>query len=58
MVLEQTIICPQCKKTLSCIGGESAMGEMGFNEHYFCEICKVNLDIAVKFNTTGGDQPI
>ena len=55
-MLEQIITCPQCQKTLSCIGGESAVEEIGFNEHYFCEVCKVNIDVAVKFNTTGGDK--
>ncbi len=54
-MLEQTIICTKCKETLKCIGGESSMGELGYNEHFFCEKCKVNIDIATRFNKTGGD---
>lgn len=53
-MFESTILCQQCKKELKSIGGES-VGELGFNEHYFCEECKVNIDIVVRFNTTGGD---
>jgi len=55
-MLESTILCQTCKKELKSIGGESAIGNVGFNEHYFCEKCQVNIDIAVRFNKTEEDE--
>lgn len=49
------ITCPQCKKELKSVGGESAL-KAGYNEHFFCEECKVNIDVAVRFNKTEGDK--
>ncbi len=55
-MLESTILCQKCKKELKSIGGESIIGEMGFNEHYFCEDCKVNINVAVRWNKTEEDK--
>ncbi len=52
-MLESTILCQKCKKELKSIGGETVIGNIGFNEHYFCEDCKVNINVAVRFR---GDE--
>ena len=55
-MLESTILCQECKKELKPIGEESALNNIGFNAHYYCEKCQVNIDIAVRFNKTEGDN--
>ena len=50
-MLESTIICQKCKKELKPIGEESLL-DIGFNEHYFCEDCQVNISVVVRFNKT------
>jgi len=55
-MIESTILCQQCKRELKSIGGESNEGEIGFNEHFFCEKCQVQIDVAVKYLPTEGDQ--
>ena len=49
-MFESTILCQECKKELKSIGKEEEIKGVGFNAHYFCEECKVHIDIAVRFN--------
>jgi len=53
-MIESTILCQKCKKELKSVG-EEVIGKIGFNDHFFCEDCKVNIDIAVRFRADKND---
>ena len=49
-MIESIILCQECKKPLTSVGGESGEGENGFNEHFFCQDCGVGIDVIIAYS--------